>query len=176
RTPGSASRLACGMGPPHSSQWVRLGPAGNWLRALSTASWMLSSICSWTARSCAQPVAMAFSSGVVHEFVVLVCQPVGVEAGLYIAHALFHQLQPASRLIVVHGQGPVLEQLHQLQSVFGALGLDIPARIGRRYQQTVVPVHGELRYPAVADGQVDRTVHGGSHATGARGLAQPLRR
>src|SRR5579863_3143499 len=46
------------MVSPHSAQCVSPGPWGNWLRARSTASFTVASICSLTAPSPAHPVAM----------------------------------------------------------------------------------------------------------------------
>src|SRR5688572_9394413 len=46
------------MGASHSSQWVRLCPCGNWLRARLMPSFTVASIWSCTAPSPAQPVAI----------------------------------------------------------------------------------------------------------------------
>jgi hypothetical protein len=62
RTPGRAVRRGSGIASPHSAHSLRLSPAGSWLRARSMASFTVASICSWTAPSCAQPVAMLRSS------------------------------------------------------------------------------------------------------------------
>src|SRR5581483_3999670 len=58
RTPGTALRRASGMGAPHSAQTLSPGPLPRLLRARAIASATVASICSCTAPSLAQPVAM----------------------------------------------------------------------------------------------------------------------
>src|SRR6185437_151211 len=65
RTPGMALRRASGMSAPQSAQWARPGPCGSRLCARRMPSVTVASICSCTAPSPAQPVAMGlfYASG-----------------------------------------------------------------------------------------------------------------